>query len=60
MNTWWTAVALLLLIEGLMPFIAPQTWRNFFRRLTQMSDGQVRFIGLTSVLLGLLLLFIIK
>jgi hypothetical protein len=52
-----TALALMLIIEGLLPFLAPGVWRETFRRITAMSDGQLRFIGLTSMLAGLLLLF---
>jgi uncharacterized protein YjeT (DUF2065 family) len=52
------AVALMLVFEGMMPFMAPRLWRDTFRRLTEMSDGQIRFIGLTSMLLGLLLLLL--
>lgn len=52
-----TAVALMLVFEGMLPFLAPGIWRETFRRLTEMSDGQIRFIGLTSMLVGLLLLF---
>ena len=57
-NTLITALALLLIIEGLLPFLAPGFWRETFRRLTEMSDGQVRFVGLTSMLAGLLLLYL--
>ena len=46
----------MLVLEGLMPFIAPVAWRETFRRLIQFSDGQIRFIGLTSMLVGLILL----
>ena len=52
-----TALALMLIIEGLLPFLAPGFWRETFRRITEMSDGQLRFIGLTSMLAVLLLLF---
>lgn len=55
-----TAVALMLVLEGLLPFLVPGVWRETFRRLTEMSDGQIRFIGLTSMLLGLLLLYIAR
>jgi len=58
-NTLLIALALMLIIEGLLPFLAPGLWRETFRRLTAMSDGQVRFIGLTSMLAGLLLLFVL-
>ncbi len=59
-NTLMTAVALLLVIEGLLPFLLPRVWRDAFRRLTEMSDGQIRFVGLSSMLAGLLLLFLTK
>ena len=55
-----TAVALMLVIEGLLPFLFPTVWRDAFRRLTEMSDGQIRFVGLSSMLAGLLLLFLTK
>ncbi len=59
-NTLLIALALMLIIEGLLPFLAPGFWRETFHRLTEMSDGQVRFIGLTSMLAGLLLLFVLR
>jgi uncharacterized protein YjeT (DUF2065 family) len=51
------AIALVLVIEGLLPFLAPSVWRDTFRRILQLSDGQIRFFGLTSMLVGLLLLY---
>ena len=53
MTTLVTAVALMLVIEGLLPFLLPMVWRDAFRRLTEMSDGQIRFVGLSSMLAGL-------
>ncbi len=50
------AVGLMLLIEGLMPLLQPRAWRGVFERMLQLSDGQLRFVGLASVLVGLLLL----
>ena len=50
------AVALMLVIEGVLPFAAPKMWRETFRRVTEMSDGQIRFIGLVSMTAGLLAL----
>lgn len=50
------AFALMLLIEGLLPFLAPRVWRDTFRRITEFSEGQIRFLGLSSIVLGLLLL----
>jgi uncharacterized protein len=56
-NTLLSALALMLVIEGVLPFLVPAIWRDTFRRLTEMSDGQIRFIGLTSMLAGLLMLY---
>ena len=56
--TFLMALALMLVIEGLMPFLAPSLWRETFRRIIKMSDGQIRFFGLTSMLIGLLLLLL--
>jgi uncharacterized protein YjeT (DUF2065 family) len=50
------ALALMLVIEGLLPFLSPASWRQIFERATRMSDGQIRFIGLASLLAGLVLL----
>lgn len=51
-----TAIALVLIIEGLLPFLAPSAWRETFRRILALTDGQIRFFGLTSMIIGLLLL----
>ena len=55
-TTFLMALALMLILEGVLPFIAPNLWRETFRKITQMSDGQIRFVGLSSMLVGLLLL----
>jgi uncharacterized protein len=64
MEAYWgsllAAFALMLILEGLLPFLSPGAWREAFRRLTEMSDGQIRFIGLSSMIAGLLLLFLTK
>ncbi len=57
-TTFFMAFALMLVIEGVLPFLAPSLWRETFRRITQLSDGQIRFFGLTSMLVGLVLLFL--
>jgi uncharacterized protein len=57
-TTLLMAFALMLVIEGLFPFLAPSAWRETFRRLMQLTDGQIRFFGLTAMLAGLLLLLI--
>jgi uncharacterized protein YjeT (DUF2065 family) len=48
------ALALVLVVEGLLPLFAPRVWRESFRRLLELSDGQLRFVGLVAIVLGLL------
>jgi uncharacterized protein YjeT (DUF2065 family) len=52
-DTLWAALALVLVLEGLLPFVAPRFWRESFAKLITLSDGQLRFIGLASILIGL-------
>ncbi len=54
------ALALVLVLEGLVPFLAPGAWREAFRRLIQFSDGQIRFVGLSLMLAGLLMLMVFR
>jgi hypothetical protein len=54
------ALALMLVIEGLLPFFSPGVWRQVFERATRMSDGQIRFLGLSSILIGLVLLTFVQ
>jgi uncharacterized protein len=55
----WTtlglAFALMLVLEGLLPLIVPASWREMFRRVSELKDGQIRFFGLLSVAVGLTL-----
>ncbi|MEO8485573.1 MAG: DUF2065 domain-containing protein [Betaproteobacteria bacterium] len=59
-ETFWAALALVLVVEGLLPFVAPRAWREMFRRLTEMGDGQIRFIGLCSIALGLVAFLVVS
>ncbi|AKC70389.2 hypothetical protein MB84_14205 [Pandoraea oxalativorans] len=52
------AFALMLIVEGLFPFAAPERWRQSFRKITEMPSGQIRFFGLAAVLLGLMLMLL--
>jgi hypothetical protein len=59
MTEWFLgALALMLVLEGVLPFLSPTMWRQVFERAVRMSDGQIRFLGLTSMLIGILLLAI--
>jgi uncharacterized protein YjeT (DUF2065 family) len=59
-TTFWMALGLMLILEGVLPFLAPTLWRDTFRKITQMSDGQIRFVGLSSMIVGLLLLLFVR
>jgi hypothetical protein len=59
-TTLLMAFALMLVIEGALPFLAPSLWRETFRRILQLSDGQIRFFGLTAMLAGLVLLWLAR
>lgn len=56
-NYWLIGLAMMLVIEGLVPFIFPELWRETFRKLVTLSDVQLRFVGITAMLSGLLLLY---
>ena len=60
MELWVSALALMLIIEGILPFTAPKAWREMFTRIIELNDGQLRFAGLASMLTGLVLLFLAK
>ena len=53
-----SAVALMLVAEGLLPFVSPPSWRRIFERALEMSDGQIRFLGLVSVVCGVTMLLL--
>ncbi|HEY0666004.1 MAG TPA: DUF2065 domain-containing protein [Gallionella sp.] len=54
---WLLGFAMMLVIEGLLPFLLPTLWRDTFRKLVSLTDGQLRFVGITSMLSGLLMLY---
>ncbi len=54
-DAWWLALALVMVLEGLLPFLSPRTWRRVFEQALRLNDGQIRFIGLVSLLCGLAL-----
>lgn len=60
MDSLWAALALLLIVEGAMPFCAPSLWRETFRKVTELSDGQLRFVGLISITIGVTGLLVLQ
>ena len=57
-NWFFSSLGLMLVIEGLMPLFFPQGWRDTFKKLITMKNGQIRFMGLVSFLLGLIFIFL--
>lgn len=57
-STLLMALGLMLVVEGLLPLVAPQAWRETFKRMIALKDGQLRFVGMISIAAGLLLLFV--
>lgn len=56
----WKALALMLVLEGLLPFLSPGGWRQTFTKLLELRDGQLRFFGLVSMVLGLASLWLLS
>ena len=54
------ALCLMLIIEGILPFLYPQRWRSLVVRLAQISNRNMRALGLASMLLGLFLLLLVR
>ena len=54
------AFGLMLVLEGALPLLAPRAWRQTFQRMIELKDGQLRFVGLTSIAGGMLLLFVLR
>lgn len=55
-----TALGLMLVLEGLLPLLLPQAWRDTFKRMIELKDGQLRFVGLISIVGGLVLIWLSK
>jgi uncharacterized protein YjeT (DUF2065 family) len=58
-DTFLMAIALMLILEGIFPFTFPNAWRETFRKLLQLEDGQLRFMGLSAMLIGLIILYLV-
>ena len=58
-DTLWLALGLVLVIEGLFPFLSPARWRRMFTQILQLNDGQLRFFGMCSLIAGLVLICLV-
>ncbi len=57
-GTLLTALGLMLILEGILPLLVPQAWRETFKRMVELKDGQLRFVGLVSIAGGLILILL--
>lgn len=60
LETLALAFALMLVLEGVLPLLAPSAWRQMFQRVTELNDGQIRFFGLIAVVGGALLFWLLS
>jgi uncharacterized protein YjeT (DUF2065 family) len=60
LETLGPAFALMLVLEGVMPLFSPRRWRVAIRRITELADGQIRFFGLASIMLGAALFWLLS
>jgi uncharacterized protein YjeT (DUF2065 family) len=58
-DSLWIALGLVLVIEGFLPFFNPAGWRRMFEQVLKLDDGQLRFFGLISIAIGLLLIWVV-
>jgi uncharacterized protein YjeT (DUF2065 family) len=64
MNIVWTdllaALALVLVIEGMVPFINPQSLRRMLETVSQLDDRTLRITGLVSMIIGVIMLYVVR
>ena len=59
-DTFWLALSLVLIFEGIFPFVSPGGWKRMFAQLLELHDGQIRFFGLCSILTGLVMVWLLS
>ncbi len=60
LSQWMLALGLMLVLEGLLPFAMPAAWRSAFRKITELSDGQIRFVALIAMIGGVALVLLFR
>ncbi len=60
LNYWLLAFGLMLVLEGMMPFLFPALWRQTLRKISELQDGQLRFIGLSLMLAGVIVIYVVS
>ena len=57
---FWIAICLVLVIEGMLPFLAPKVWRQSMLQLALLNDKNLRMVGLISMVVGTVALYIVN
>lgn len=60
MNELLIALALVMVIEGILPFLSPSSMRKYMQQMSQMDDRTLRMTGLLSMVLGVIMLYFVK
>jgi len=55
-----TALALVLIIEGMVPFVGPRKYRQIVAQMAMLSDNHLRTMGLVVMIAGVILLFVVR
>ena len=56
----WAALALVLILEGLMPFFSPRGYRSLVQQMATMPESTLRYTGLGLMLVGLFCLYLVR
>ena len=59
-QVFFAALAFVFVLEGMLPFLSPTLWRRSLKVLLEQSDTSVRVMGLLSMLVGLLLMYLVR
>jgi uncharacterized protein YjeT (DUF2065 family) len=60
LHDFLVAMCLFMVIEGILPFISPEKWKNIMKLVLNQTDKNIRLFGLVSMLLGTILLYVIR
>ncbi|WP_444997340.1 DUF2065 domain-containing protein [Aliikangiella sp. IMCC44359] len=60
MSDLWSAIAIAIIIEGMIPFLSPKSWKETVNKITQLPETKIRLLGLAAMIVGLLLLSVLR
>ena len=57
---FWAALALVLVLEGLIPFVSPGGYRNMVQQMAAMPDQMLRYVGFGLIAAGVIALYLVR